>query len=111
MKEHLRLQKICQLGYRLQELGLMQLPTTGSTALATLHHLLSSYKVERVQGQNLEQTLQLLGRAVMIRHQLHTPFLSVDAVIDFFCRRFLVERSFSNRAAVRKNRSDNRVAA
>ncbi len=74
MKEHLRLQKICQLGYRLQELGLMQLPTTGSTALATLHHLLSSYKVPRAQGQNLEQTLQLLGRAVMIRHQLHAPF-------------------------------------
>lgn len=111
MKEHLRLQKICQLGYRLQELGLMQLPATGSTALATLHHLLHSYKVVRAPGQNLEVTLQLLGRAVADRHQLQAQFLSVDAVIDFFWRRFLVERRYSYRNVSRKGRADSRAAA
>jgi len=96
MKEHIRLQKLCLLGYRLHELGLIQLPSSGSVALATLNHLMRGYQVQRQAGLNLEQTLEHLGFAVMQRHQLHYRFISVDAVLDFFARRFLVDRSLAN---------------
>ncbi len=115
MKEHARLQRICQLGYRLQELGLMQVPHSGSTALATLQHLMNSYRVTRVQGQNLELTLQRLGMAVMARHQLSQHFLSADAVLDFFARRLLADRSQLatrvSRPVVPARRSAPRIAA
>ncbi len=111
MKEHLRLQRICQLGYRLQELGLMPVTQSGSIVLATLHHLMHSYRVTRVPGQNLEQTLYRLGLAVIARHQLQHHFLTPDAVLDFFGRRLLVDRSPATRSQARTRRVESRIAA
>lgn len=111
MKEHLRLQRICQMGYRLQELGLMPVTQSGSVVLATLQHLMQSYRVARVPGQSLEHTLYRLGLAVIARHQLQHHFLTPDAVLDFFGRRLLVDRSQAIRTQTRGRRVESRVAA
>jgi len=90
MTEHLRLQRIRDIGFRLQELQLIRVPAGSSYAVSALNFLFQLYRLPKPVGLTLEQALSQLGTAVIARHQLPYARLSVDGVLQFFCQRFQV---------------------
>jgi hypothetical protein len=90
MTEHLRLQRIRDIGFRLQELQLIRVPAGSSYAVSALNFLFQLYRLPKPAGLTLEQALSQLGTAVIARHQLPYARLSVDGVLQFFCQRFQV---------------------
>ena len=90
MTEHQRLQKMRDLGFRLQELQLIRVEVGASYAVAALSYLFNLYQVQKPAGMPLEQTLSILARVVQNRHQLPYRRLTADAVLDFFSQRFAV---------------------
>ncbi len=90
MTEHQRLQKMRDLGFRLQELQLIRVDAGASYAGAALSYLFNLYQVPKPAGMPLEQTLSILARVVLHRHQLPYRRLTADAVLEFFSQRFAV---------------------
>lgn len=90
MTEHIRLQRIRDIGIRLQELQLIRVQAGASYASSALNFLFQLYQLPKPAGLTLEQALGLLGTAVINRHQLPYARLSVDGVLQFFCQRFQV---------------------
>jgi hypothetical protein len=90
MTEHQRLQKMRDLGFRLQELQLIRVDAGASYAGAALNYLFNLYQVPKPAGMPLEQTLSILARVVLHRHQLPYRRLTADAVLEFFSQRFAV---------------------
>lgn len=90
MRETNRLQKIRNLGVRLQELDLIALAPNKSYASSALNFLFAVYKIERPTGVPLENTLHTLGQAIITNRKIHFSNLDADAVIDFFCRQYRV---------------------
>jgi hypothetical protein len=90
MQEHQRLQKIRDIGFRLQELQLINRRVDCSYTLLALNYLFGVYQIAKPQGLSLNDTLQLLADAVMIRHQLPHRRLNADSVLDFFSQRYQV---------------------
>jgi hypothetical protein len=93
MTEHIRLQRIRDIGFRLQELQLIRVQAGASYAASTLNFLFQLYRLPKPTGLSLEQALHLLGKAVIVRHQLPYASLSVDGVLQFFNQRFQVGHS------------------
>ena len=93
MTEHLRLQRIRDIGFRLQELQLIRVQAGASYAASTLNFLLQLYRLPKPAGLTLEQALTRLGTAVIAKHQLPYARLSVDGVLQFFSQRFQVSHS------------------
>lgn len=90
MNEATRLQKIRNLGVRLQELELLSLTPGKSYTSAALNYLFANHQAERPIGAPLERTLIMLGDAVVTKRQVRFSSLDADAVIDFFCRMYRV---------------------
>ncbi len=93
MTEHLRLQRIRDIGFRLQELQLIRVQAGASYAVSTLNFLFQLYRLPKPAGLTLEQALTRLGTAVIAKHQLPYARLSVDGVLQFFSQRFQVSHS------------------
>jgi hypothetical protein len=93
MTEHLRLQRIRDIGFRLQELQLIRVQAGASYAASTLNFLFQLYRLPKPNGLTLEQALSQLATAVIARHQLPYTRLSADGVLQFFCQRFQVSHS------------------
>lgn len=88
MNERHCLQKIRNLGVRLQELELTKpVPGKSYTSLA-LDYLFQAHQLQRPTGLPLEYTLRTLGQALMKKHQLRFQRLDADAVVDYFCRMY-----------------------
>jgi hypothetical protein len=90
MKETYRLEKIRNLGVRLQELELVSLTPGKSYTSAALNFLFADHELERPCGVGLEPTLKTLGEAIMVKRKVRFTTLDADAVIDFFCRMYRV---------------------
>ncbi|CAM3725186.1 hypothetical protein [Rheinheimera salexigens] len=90
MSETNRLQKIRNLGVRLQELDLVALAPNKSYASTALNFLFAVHKLDRPVGVPLEHTLRTLGQAIIASRKVHFSNLDADAVIDFFCREYRV---------------------
>lgn len=90
MNESFRLQKIRNLGVRLQELELLSLLPGQSYTSAALSFLFADHQLERPSGLPLEHTLKTLGEAIMQQRKVRFSRLDADAVIDFFCRMYRV---------------------
>ena len=90
MNETYRLQKIRNLGVRLQELELLSLAPGKCYAIAALNFLFADHELERPSGLPLEHTLKTLGEAIMAKRKVRFSSLDADAVIDFFCRLYRV---------------------
>ncbi|WP_166838888.1 hypothetical protein [Rheinheimera pleomorphica] len=90
MNETYRLQKIRNLGVRLQELELLALTPGKSYTSAALNFLFADHELERPAGLGLEHTLKTLGEAIMAKRKVRFSQLDADAVIDFFCRLYRV---------------------
>lgn len=90
MNERDCLQKIRDLGVRLQELDLARPQPGKSYTSVALDFLFHEHKLERPTGAPLEHTLRTLGLAVMERHQLKFQRLDASAIIDYFCRFYRV---------------------
>jgi hypothetical protein len=90
MKETYRLEKIRNLGVRLQELQLVSLAPGKSYASAALNFLFADYELVRPTGLGLEPTLTTLGEAIIAKRKVRFSRLDADAVIDFFCRLYRV---------------------
>lgn len=88
MTEHQRLQKIRDLGFRLQELQLIRVDSGASYASATLNYLFQRYQVKKPSGLSLEQTLSLLALIVQRQHPMPYRRLTADSVLDFFSHRY-----------------------
>ena len=90
MNETYRLQKIRNLGVRLQELELLSLTPGKSYTSAALNFLFADYQLERPSGLPLEHTLKTLGEAIIAKRKVRFSKLDADAVIDFLCRLYRV---------------------
>ncbi|WP_215395675.1 hypothetical protein [Rheinheimera oceanensis] len=90
MNETYRLQKIRNLGVRLQELELVSLTPGKSYTSAALNFLFADHELERPAGVPLEHTLKTLGAAIVSKRKVRFASLDADAVIDFFCRFYRV---------------------
>lgn len=90
MKETYRLERIRNLGVRLQELELVSLSPGKSYASAALNFLFADHELERPSGLPLEHTLKTLGEAIIAKRKVRFTNLDADAVIDFFCRLYRV---------------------
>jgi len=93
MTEHIRLQRIRDIGFRLQELQLIRVQAGASYAASTLNFLFQLYRLPKPSGISLEQALILLGKAAIVRHQLPYASLSAEGVLKFFSQRFQVGHS------------------
>ena len=93
MTEHSRLQKIRELGIRLQELQLIEVPVGASYASSALNFLFRLYQLPKPAGLRLDDALAMLGQAILTRHQLPYPRLSGEAVLLFLQQRFAVGAS------------------
>lgn len=90
MNERNCLQKIRNLGVRLQELELTQPIPGKSYTTAALDFLFREHQVERPAGAPLDYTLQMLGKALLIKNQLDVKRLDANSVVDYFCRYYRV---------------------
>ena len=90
MNETNRLQKIRNLGVRLQELELVSLAPGKSYTGAALNFLFADHELVRPIGLPLEHTLKTLGAAIAEKRKVRFSNLDADAVIDFFCRLYRV---------------------
>lgn len=106
MTEHSRLQKIRELGIRLQELQLIEVPAGASYASAALSFLFRLYKLPKPAGMRLEDALAMLGQAIVARHQLPYPRLSGEAVLQFLQQRFAVGSSARLHPAYRRREAN-----
>jgi len=89
MTESYRLQRIRELGVRLQELKLLSAARGQSYAAATLNFLFQQHELERPQGVPLDATLRSLAHGLALKYNL--PFhADPDRVIDYFCRHYQV---------------------
>jgi hypothetical protein len=93
MSEHHRLQKIRELGIRLQELQLIEVAPGASYASAALSFLFRLYRLPKPTGTRLEDALTMLGQAIISRHQLPYLRLNADGVLLFLQQRFAVGHS------------------
>lgn len=93
MSEHHRLQKIRELGIRLQELQLIDVPSNASYASSALNFLFRLYRLSKPAGMRLEDALLLLGQAIIQKHQLPYLRLNADAVLLFLQQRFAAGHS------------------
>lgn len=109
MTENLRLQRIRDIGIRLQELQLIRVPAGSSYAVCALNFLFQLYRLPRTAGMSLEQSLSLLGTAVIAKHQLPYARLSVDGVLQFFCQRFQVAGSTLKHPSYRRRERNSTV--
>ena len=64
MTEHLRLQRIRDIGFRLQELQLIRVQAGASYAVSTLNFLFQLYRLPKPAGLTLEQALTRLQAKV-----------------------------------------------
>ncbi len=90
MNESYRLEKIRNLGVRLQELELLSITPGLSYTSAALNFLFAEHELQRPTGQPLEHTLKTLGEAIVEKRKVRFSRLDADAVIDFFCRFYRV---------------------
>lgn len=90
MNERHCLQKIRDLGVRLQELELAKPVPGKSYASLALDYLFQEHQLQRPAGLPLDYTLRTLGRALMLKHQLSFQRLDADAIVDYFCRKYRV---------------------
>tara|TARA_R110002126_G_scaffold163110_2_gene311026 strand:- start:4762 stop:5037 length:276 start_codon:yes stop_codon:yes gene_type:complete len=90
MNEQNCLQKIRNLGVRLQELELVQLEPGKSYASTALNFLFADHGMQRPTGAPLEHTLRALGEAIAANRKVRFARLDPDSVIDFFCRFYRV---------------------
>ncbi|MEH8020057.1 MULTISPECIES: hypothetical protein [Rheinheimera] len=90
MNETYRLEKIRNLGVRLQELELVSIAPGKSYASTALNFLFADHELERPCGLPLEHSLKTLGQAIMAKRKVRFSSLDADAVIDFFCRLYRV---------------------
>ncbi|WP_333607740.1 hypothetical protein [Arsukibacterium sp.] len=90
MNEQHCLQKIRDLGVRLQELKLLQPLPGKSYTTAALNYLYESHQLQRPAGAPLELTLRTLGEAIASKYQLRFQRLDADSVLDYFCRMYRV---------------------
>lgn len=90
MNEQNCLQKIRNLGVRLQELELVQLEPGKSYAATALNFLFADHGVQRPAGAPLDHTLRALGEAIVANRNVRFSRLDPDSVIDFFCRFYRV---------------------
>ncbi len=111
MTEHLRLQRIRDIGFRLQELQLIRVQAGSSYVSSTLNFLFQLYRLPKPTGITLEQALTQLSTAVIARHQLPYARMSVDGVLQFFCQRFQVAGSALQHPSYRRRESAARVFA
>ena len=111
MTEHQRLQKMRDLGFRLQELQLIRVDAGASYAGAALSYLFNLYQVPKPAGMPLEQTLSILARVVQHRHQLPYRQLTADAVLEFFSQRFAVMQKERIHPTYRLSTSHSRLAS
>ncbi|MBU1436667.1 MAG: hypothetical protein KJ930_17565 [Gammaproteobacteria bacterium] len=102
MQEHQRLQKIRDIGIRLQELQLVSRRGDCSYAVLALNYLFGVYQIAKPQGLPLAEMLQHLADAVMTRHQLPYRRLTADSVLDFFSQRYQVAAPFSVHPSYRR---------
>jgi hypothetical protein len=111
MTEHQRLQKMRDLGFRLQELQLIRVDAGASYAGAALSYLFNLYQVPKPAGMPLEQTLSILARVVQHRHQLPYRRLTADAVLEFFSQRFAVMQKERIHPTYRLSTSHSRLSS
>ena len=90
MNESYRLQKIRNLGVRLQELELVSITPGLSYTSAALNCLFADNELQRPAGVPLEHTLKTLGEAIVEKRKVRFSRLDADAVNDFFCRLYRV---------------------
>jgi hypothetical protein len=90
MNEQHCLQKIRNLGVRLQELELVKLEPGKSYAATALNFLFADYGIPRPAGTPLDHTLRTLGEAIVANRNVRFSRLDPDSVIDFFCRFYRV---------------------
>jgi hypothetical protein len=89
MNETRRLQRMRELGARLQELRLLPSAQVNSYAGAALNFLFQHYQIYKPAGTPLDASLRLLATALTVKYQLFSR-PDPDKVIDFFCRRYQV---------------------
>ena len=90
MNERNCLQKIRNIGVRLQELELVQLEPGKSYAATALNFLFADHGAKRPAGAPLDHTLRALGEAIVANRKVRFSTLDPDSVIDFFCRFYRV---------------------
>jgi len=90
MNEQNCLQKIRNLGVRLQELELVQLEPGKSYAATALNFLFADHGAKRPAGAPLDHTLRALGEVIVANRKVRFSTLDPDSVIDFFCRFYRV---------------------
>ncbi len=89
MNEARRLQRMRELGVRLQELRLLPSHSAHSYAGAAINYLFQHYQLEKPVGAPLDATLRALATGLALKHNIKTR-PDPDKVIDFFCRRYQV---------------------
>jgi len=89
MTEAHRLQRMRELGVRLQELRLLPSNSVHSYAAAAINFLFQNYQIEKPAGAPLDVTLRALAAGLAIKHNMQTR-PDPDKVIDFFCRKYSV---------------------
>ncbi len=89
MNEASRLQRMRELGVRLQELHLLPSNSVNSYAGAAINFLFKNYQIEKPVGAPLDVTLRALAIGLSVRHNIQTR-PDPDKVIDFFCRHYQV---------------------
>ena len=90
MNEQHCLQKIRNLGVRLQELELVQLEPGKTYATTALNFLFADCGVQRPAGAPLDHTLRTLGAAIVANRKVRFSTLDPDSIVDFFCRFYRV---------------------
>ena len=90
MNEQSCLQKIRNLGVRLQELELVTLEPGKSYTATALNFLFADHGMQRPAGAPLDLTLRALGEAIVANRSVRFSRLDPDSVIDFFCRFYRV---------------------
>ena len=89
MNEASRLQRMRELGVRLQELRLLPSHSVNSYAGAAINFLFQNYQIEKPVGAPLDVTLRALATGLALRHNMRTR-PDPDKIIDFFCRHYQV---------------------
>ncbi len=89
MNEASRLQRMRELGVRLQELRLLPSHSVNSYAGAALNFLFQHHNIQKPSGAPLDVTLRALATGLAVKHKMTTR-PDPDKVIDFFCRHYQV---------------------
>ncbi|RVT48203.1 hypothetical protein EMM73_02610 [Rheinheimera sediminis] len=89
MNEANRLQRMRELGVRLQELRLLPSHSVNSYAGAALNFLFQHHQIKKPAGAPLDDSLRALAVGLALKHKMLTR-PDPDKVIDFFCRHYQV---------------------